>query len=64
MSFIMELIGPELHELSALELEKFAIFDFVNTLASANIDLYNLQILTKLGHNIYTHKVSDEFDNG
>ena len=38
MSLIMDLIGPELSELSALELEKFAIFDFVNTLASASID--------------------------
>ena len=28
----------DLSELSALELEKFAIFDFVYTLASANID--------------------------
>ena len=35
MSLIMELIGPELSELSALE---FAIFDYVYTLASANID--------------------------
>ena len=34
----MDLIGPELSELSALELEKIAIFDFVYTLASANID--------------------------
>ena len=38
MSSIMDLIGPELSELSALELKKFAIFDFVYTLASANID--------------------------
>ena len=38
MSSIMELIGPELSELSALELEKFAIFDYVYSLASANID--------------------------
>ena len=38
MSSIMDLIGPELSELSALELEKIAIFDFVYTLASANID--------------------------
>ena len=37
MSLIMELIGPELSELFALELEKIAIFDFVYTLA--NIDL-------------------------
>ena len=34
----MERIGRELSELSALELKKIAIFDFVNTLASANID--------------------------
>ena len=33
----MDLIGPELSELSALELE-FAILDFVYTLVSANID--------------------------
>ena len=38
MSSIMELIGPQLFELSALELENFAIFYFVYTLASANID--------------------------
>ena len=38
MSFIMELIGPELSELSALELEKFAMLKFVYTLAFANID--------------------------
>ena len=37
MSLIMDLIGPELSELSALE-RKFSIFDFVYTLASANID--------------------------
>ena len=38
MSFIMEPIGPELSELSALEFQKFAIFDYVYSLASANID--------------------------
>ena len=38
MSSIMEQIGPKLSELSALELKKFAIIDFVSTLASANID--------------------------
>ena len=38
MSLIMDLIGPELSELSALEFEKFAIIDFVNTLTSSNID--------------------------
>ena len=34
----MGLIGPEQLELSALELKKNAIFDYVNTLASASID--------------------------
>ena len=38
MSSIMDLIRPELFELSALDLEKFSIFDLVYTLASANID--------------------------
>ena len=38
MSSIMDLIGPELSKLSALEFEKLAIFDFVYILASANID--------------------------
>ena len=38
MSLIIELIGPELFELSALELKKNAIFDYVYTVASANID--------------------------
>ena len=37
MSSIMDLIGPKLSELPALEF-KFATFDFVYTLASANID--------------------------
>ena len=38
MSSIMDLIRPELFELSALDLENFSIFDFVYILASANID--------------------------
>ena len=38
MSLIMDLIRLELFELSTLELENFFIFDFVYTLASANID--------------------------
>ena len=38
ISSIVDLIEPELSKLSALEFEKFAIFDFVYTLASANID--------------------------
>ena len=38
MSSTMEPIRPELSELSALEFEIFAIFDYVYSLASANID--------------------------
>ena len=53
MNSMMDLIRPELFELSTLELEKFSIFDFVYTLASANID----QSVPKLSHSIYNHKV-------
>ena len=42
----MELIRPELSEVYALELQKFAIFDFVYTLASANIDKSVLNLAT------------------
>ena len=38
MSLIMELIGPKLSELSALEYENLPYFDLVYTLAFANID--------------------------
>ena len=38
MSSIMDSIGPELSKLFALEFAKFAIFDFVYTLATANVD--------------------------
>ena len=38
MSSIMDLIRPELSELSALELAKIAESDFVYTLASTNVD--------------------------
>ena len=38
MSLIMEVIGPEVTELAALELEKFATFYCGHTLASANTD--------------------------
>ena len=38
MSSIMELIGLELSELSALEFENVSIFDFVYTLAFTNFD--------------------------
>ena len=51
MSLIMDLIGPELSELSALELENLLYLTLVN-------------ICTKLGHNISAHKVLDEFYYG
>ena len=38
MSSIMDLIGPELSELFALEFAKIAESDFVYTLASTNVD--------------------------
>ena len=59
MSLIMDLIGPELSELSALELENLSYL--------TSFTLQHLQILTnqyKLGHNIYAHNVLDEFDYG
>ena len=38
MSLIMDLIGPELSELFALEFAKITEADFVYTLASTNVD--------------------------
>ena len=38
MSFIMELIGPELSRVICPRMRKFAIFEFVYILAYANID--------------------------
>ena len=38
MSSIMNVIGPELSELFALEFAKFAESDFVYTIASTNVD--------------------------
>ena len=38
MSSIMDLIGPELYELFALEFAKIAESDFVYTLSSTNVD--------------------------
>ena len=46
MISIMELIGPELSELSALELENLLYLTFVYTLASANIDQSVLNLAT------------------
>ena len=38
MIWIMDLIGPELSELFALEFAKITESDFVHTLASTNVD--------------------------
>ena len=57
MSLIMDLIGPELLELSALELENLPYL----TCLHSSICKYG-PISTKLGHNINAHQVSDEFD--
>ena len=46
MRLIMELIGPELSELSALDLENVPYLPFVYTLASANIDQSILNLAT------------------
>ena len=55
MSSIMEPIGPELSELSALEFENLPYLT-VFFLASANID--------QSVPNLYAHEGSDEFDYG
>ena len=65
MSSIMDLIGPELSELSALEFEKFAIFDFVYSLASANIDqsvpnLATIYMLIKSGMSSIMGQIESE----
>ena len=59
MSSIMDLIGLELSELSALEFENFPYL----TCLHSSICKYQ-PISTKLGHNIYAYKVLDEFDSG
>ena len=46
MSLTMDLLGPEPSELSALELKKIAIFNFVYTLAPANIDQSEPNLVT------------------
>ena len=58
MSSIMDLIGPELSYLP-LNLKSFHIW-----LCLHSSIWKNWSISTKLGHNIYAHKVSDEFDSG
>ena len=59
MSSIMDLIVPELSELSALEFENLP---YLTCLHSRNCKY--LPISTKLGNNIYACNVSDEFDFG
>ena len=46
MSFIMDLIGPELSELFALEFAKTDESDFVYTLASTNVDQFVPNMVT------------------
>ena len=46
-------------ELFALELGNIVAFYFVYSLASTN-----KPTSTKLGHNLYEHKISDEFNYG
>ena len=53
----MDLIRPELSELSALEFAKIAESDFVYTIASTNVD----QLIP---NNIYDNEFLDEFDYG
>ena len=60
MSLIMDLIGPELSELFALEFAKIAESDFV---LHTSIYKYRL-IRTKHGHYIYDTEVLDELDYG
>ena len=58
----MDLIGQEHSELSVLELEKKkknAIFDFVYTIASANIGQSSSNLVT-----INDHRISHNFDYG
>ena len=59
LSLIMDLIGPELYELSTLEFKNLHIW-----LCLLPIICKYWPISTKLGHNIYSHKVSDGFDYG
>ena len=60
MSLIMGPFGSEQLELFALELGKIAAFNFV---LLSSIYKYK-PVSTKLGHNVYEHKISDEFDYG
>ena len=57
MILILELIGPEMSKLSALELENLP---YIWLCLHSSICKY-WPVSTKLGHNIYAYKVSDEF---
>ena len=57
MSLIMDVIGLEPSELSALLLEKTATFDFVYTIASASIhqsatDLVKIYMIYRICHEL------------
>ena len=58
MRSITDLIGPELSELFPLEFAKIAESDFVNTMASSNVDQLEPNIVTIL----YDNEILDEFD--
>ena len=59
MRSIMDLIGPELFELFALELAKIAESDCLHT------SIYKCRPKsTKHGHNIYHNEILDEFNYG
>ena len=60
MSLIFGQIESEHPDLFALEFGKIAESDFVNTLASTNIEKIN----TKLGQNVCDHKIPDEVNYG
>ena len=59
MSLIMVRIRPRCLELSALEFEKIAIFYLVYT----SIHRW-LPVKTKVGQNVYSRKISKEFECG
>ena len=60
MNLILNLMGPDLSELFALEFAKIAESDFV---LHPSIYKYT-PISTKHGHNIYDNQFLDEFDYG
>ena len=60
MRSIMDLIGPELSELFALEFAKMAESDFC-----LRLSIYKCKpISTKHGHNINDNELLDKFDYG